>query len=79
MDLLLSPPPFVIQEEAWPVYSTLLSCLPHIVAAMNPANKSLISGGCSIQGHIEGAVIFPGTYIDKRAIIKNSVVMPGLA
>jgi len=77
MDLLLSPPAFVIQEEAWPVYSTLPSCVPHLTATMAPANKSLISSGCSILGQIEGAVIFPGTYIDKKAIVKNSVVMPG--
>lgn len=77
MDLLLTPPPFVIQEEAWPVYCTLPSYSPYIAATMAPSNKSLISNGCSILGQIEGAVIFPGTYIDKMAIVKNSVVMPG--
>ncbi|MBP2628485.1 MAG: glgC 4 [Firmicutes bacterium] len=77
MDLLLSPPAFIIQEEAWPVYSTLPSCLSHQATKMAPANKSLISNKCSILGEIEGAVIFPDTYIDKLAIVKNSVVMPG--
>lgn len=77
MDLLLNPPAFVIQEEAWPIYCTLPSCLPHITATMTPLKKSLISSQCSILGQIEGNVIFPGTYIDKRAIVKNSVVMPG--
>lgn len=77
MDLLLNPPAFVIQEEAWPVYSTLPPCLPHLTATMASAHKSLISSGCSSRGQIEDAVIFPGTYIDKKAIVKNSVVMPG--
>jgi glucose-1-phosphate adenylyltransferase len=78
MDLLLSPPAFIIQEEVWPVYSTFpFSCLPHLTATMSSTNNSLISSRCSILGQIEGAVIFPNTYIDKRAIVKNSVIMSG--
>jgi len=77
MDLLLSPPAFVIQEETWPVYSTLTSYLPQLTATLTPSNKTLINKECSILGQIEDVVIFPGTYIDRQAIVKNSVVMPG--
>jgi len=74
MDLLSSPPAFVIQEEAWPVYLSLPSYLPQ---TMVPMKKSLINSRYSIPGQVEGTIIFPGTQIDKRAVVKNSVVMPG--
>jgi len=75
MDLLSSPPAFVIQEEMWPVYSTLPPFVPHLTATKALGNKSFSSR--MILGQIEGTVIFPGTYVDERAIVKNSVVMPG--
>lgn len=77
MDLLVSPPAFVIQEEAWPVYSTLPVYVPQLTATIAHTDKSPIGSRCYNLGKIEGAIIFPDTYIDKKAIVKNSVVMPG--
>jgi glucose-1-phosphate adenylyltransferase len=38
--------------------------------------NSLVSPGCIIKGYVENSILSPGVWVDERAEVRNSVLMP---
>jgi glucose-1-phosphate adenylyltransferase len=74
MDLLAVSPRFSLDCN-WPVLTD------HNALPMPQQSKdgkvmnSLVSQGCIINGHVENSVLSPGVYVEKDAIVRDSVVM----
>jgi glucose-1-phosphate adenylyltransferase len=39
--------------------------------------NSMAANGCIIEGTVENSVLFRGVYVGRRAVIKNSILLPG--
>ncbi|CQR72110.1 Glucose-1-phosphate adenylyltransferase [Sporomusa ovata DSM 2662] len=77
MDLLREPPALTLADGSWPVFSAMTGDVAQAAILFDKERNSLLHSGSSINGLINGSVIFSNVYIGKNASIKNSVVMPG--
>jgi len=77
MDLLKEPPVLTLVDGNWPVFSTMAGDVAQAAILFDKERNSIFHSGSSINGLINGSVIFSNVYIGKNASIKNSVVMPG--
>lgn len=62
----------------WPIYTRTNDSCPTQYFETAEARKSVVSNGCLIEGSIENCVIGRGTVIKKGAVVKNSVILPGV-
>jgi len=62
----------------WPIYTRTNDSCPTQYFETAEARKSVVSNGCLIEGCIENCVIGRGTVIKKGAVVKNSVILPGV-
>lgn len=64
--------------DNWPIYTrTNDSCPTQYYESAN-VRKSVISNGCQIEGTVESSVIGRGCTIKEGAVVKNSVILPGV-
>lgn len=78
MDLLKEPSPLTLHDSKWRIYSVNPTLPPQYLADTAQVINSIIGEGCLIFGQVENSVIFPDVHIGKGAIIKNSILMPGV-
>ncbi len=62
----------------WPIYTRTNDSCPTQYFETAEARKSVVSNGCLIEGSIENCVVGRGSIIKKGAIVKNSVLLPGV-
>lgn len=62
----------------WPIYTRTNDSCPTQYFETASVRKSVVSNGCLIEGTVENSVIGRGCVIQKGAIIKNSVILPGV-
>ncbi len=48
---------------------------PVFISPTSMIQNSVISPGCKIKGHVENSILSPGVFVDKGAIVVDSVVM----
>jgi glucose-1-phosphate adenylyltransferase len=77
MDLLCSEPNIISSDALWKVYARTPVEPPHYISPNANVTNSIISGGSVIEGVVESSVIFYGVKIEKGAVIRNSIIMPG--
>lgn len=65
-------------KEDWPIYTKTNDSAPTHYFKTGSASNSLISNGCTIEGTVLNSVVGRGCYIKKGAVIKNSIVSPGV-
>lgn len=61
----------------WPVYTRTNDSCPSQYYTNVEVSNSMVSNGCTVEGHIENSVIGRGVVIKKGAVVKNSVILPG--
>ncbi|SDE90570.1 glucose-1-phosphate adenylyltransferase [Sporomusa acidovorans] len=76
MDLLGDEPALDLYDSDWRIYSVTPTQPPHVIAGAARVVCSLVSEGCRIFGQVENSVLFPGVYIGKEAIVRDSIIMP---
>ena len=64
-------------DDEWPIYTRTNDSCPTQYFETADVKNSVISNGCLIEGAIENSVIGRGCVIQKGAVIKNSVILPG--
>ena len=64
-------------NDDWTIYTRTNDSAPTHYMPTAEINRSVISNGCLIEGHVENCVIGRGCTIKKGAVVKNSVVSPG--
>lgn len=75
MDLLDSNNTLNIHDTKWRIYTVNPMRPPQYIGASAEVKGSFVVEGCSVFGKVTNSVLFPGVYISKNAIIKDSVIM----
>ncbi|MDR1572443.1 MAG: glucose-1-phosphate adenylyltransferase subunit GlgD [Clostridiales Family XIII bacterium] len=58
-----------------PIYTKIRDGVPTRYAASANVTNALIPNECTIRGHVENSILFPGVLVEHDAVIKNSVIM----
>jgi glucose-1-phosphate adenylyltransferase len=77
MDLLGRNPKIKLSE--WGIRTNLYhrgisDCQPLKVGSSASIQDSLIYNGCTVNGQVERSILFPGAYVEKGAVVKDSVL-----
>jgi glucose-1-phosphate adenylyltransferase len=74
MELLSAEPPIILNDESWPIFSSLQpGNEPEIQGGV--VSNSLVGDGCMIKGRVENSVLSPGVYVGEQAVVKNSIIL----
>ena len=64
--------------DEWPIYTRTNDSCPTQYFEGSNVKSSVISNGCLIEGTVENSVIGRGCVIKKGAVVKDSVILPGV-
>ena len=76
MDVLDENNKLNLYDKEWKIYSSNQVSIAQYIGEEALIKNSLIVEGCTVYGNVEDSVLFQGVKIGKRAIIKDSVIMP---
>ena len=76
MDLLDEDHKLNLYDKEWKIYSSNQVSIAQYIGEEALIKNSLIVEGCTVYGNVEDSVLFQGVKIGKKAIIKDSVIMP---
>lgn len=76
MDLLDDDNTLNLYDKEWKIYSSSQVSLAQYIGEEALIKNSLIVEGCNVYGDVEDSVLFQGVHIGKKAVIKDSVIMP---
>ncbi len=62
---------------AHPVYTKVYDDMPAVYGLESDVKNSLIADGCIIEGEVENSILFRDCRVEKGAVVKNSIIMPG--
>ena len=65
-------------DKDWKIYSEDTHSGPQYISKDACVNDSIINQGCVIEGNVDHSVIFGDVKIGKGAVIKDSVLLPGV-
>lgn len=77
MDLLDPNVPFDVWDNSWKIYSRTHNVPTQHVGSEAVVENSMISEGCDIDGFIDFSVLFQSVKIEKGAVVRDSIIMPG--
>ena len=77
MDLLGENPALDLSDPDWKIYFKHVPEHPQYVSAEATVKNSIISEGCDILGSVINSVIFQSVRVEKGAVVKDAVIMPG--
>ncbi len=75
MDLLAGACPF--PPPGLPLRGNDMSHAPHWIGAGASVRQSWLAAGCTVEGEVEQAVLFPGATVEAGAQVAQSVLLPG--
>lgn len=78
MDLLDPNVPLDLTDESWKIYSRNPVVPPLYVSTSAVVQNSLIADGCNIHGSVDFSVLFSNVTVSPRAIVQDSILMPGV-
>ena len=76
MDLLAEEPPLDLNDRLWPIWTSPPRVGPARFCGQGTAQRSIVSGGCFVEGRIEYSLLSPGCRIAEGAVVKDSVLLP---
>ncbi len=77
MDLLGSNPPFDLYDDDAPIMSNDTTRPPHYIGPDGRVDDCLVSNGCRIMGTARHSIISTDCIIEERAVVEDSVLLPG--
>lgn len=77
MDLLGQNPAFDLFDNVVPVMSNDATRPPHYIGPEGNVDDCLISNGCRILGTVRHSIISTDAYVGERAVVEDSVLLPG--
>jgi len=78
MDLLDPNVPIELNDPPWKIYSRNGILPPQYIGDNAKLSNASISEGCSIDGEVENSIIFHEVTVKEGAVIRNSILMPGV-
>lgn len=77
MDLLGENPEFDLFDKKFPIMSNVTTRPPHYIGPDAHVEDCLISNGCKVFGSVRHSIISTDCVIDERAVVEDSVLLPG--
>ena len=77
MDLLGENPEFDLFDKNFPIMSNVTTRPPHYIGPNARVEDCLISNGCKVFGNVRHSIISTDCVIDERAVVEDSVLLPG--
>ena len=77
MDLLGENPEFDLFDKNFPIMSNVTTRPPHYIGPDARVEDCLISNGCKVFGSVRHSIISTDSVIDERAVVEDSVLLPG--
>ena len=77
MDLLGENPEFDLFDKKFPIMSNVTTRPPHYIGPDARVEDCLISNGCKVFGSVRHSIISTDCVIDERAVVEDSVLLPG--
>lgn len=77
LDLLNPNVDLDLSDPDWKIYSRNPVAPPHYVSPDATVQNSLISEGGLIEGSVDFSVLFANVSIEKGAVVRDSILMPG--
>lgn len=77
MDLLGENPEFDLFDKTFPIMSNVTTRPPHYIGPDARVEDCLISNGCKVFGSVRHSIISTDCVIDERAVVEDSVLLPG--
>lgn len=77
LDLLNPNIDLDLSEDCWKIYSHSPAAPPHYVSDTAHVQNSMITEGCQIDGEVDFSVIFANVTVERGAVVRDSIVMPG--
>lgn len=78
MDILDRPEEINLMDRSWRVYSRNPVKPSHYIADGAVVKNSALTDGCQIYGTVEHSVLSNSVTVEKGAIVRDSVLMPGV-
>ncbi len=75
MELVDIVPEFNLYDEVWKIYTNADNITPQYISKDAKIEKSLISDGSRIDGEVYHSVIGNGVFIEKGAVVRDSILM----
>ncbi len=77
MDLLNPAVPLELYDPTWKIYARNPVLPPHFTAAGSQVENAMITEGCRIYGQVDFSILSAGVTVEKDAVVRDSIVMPG--
>ncbi len=77
MDLLGDDPKFDLYSDEFPIMSNVSTRPPHYLGPDAVVDDCLIDNGARIFGTVRHSIISTDSYVGERAIVEDSVLLPG--
>lgn len=78
MDILDYPDEINFRDETWRIYSRNPVKPAHYISNEAVVKRSALTDGCRIFGQVEHSVLSHSVIVEEGAIVKDSVLMPGV-
>lgn len=65
-------------KKDWKIYSEDTLAKPQVIGSEADVTNSLVTQGCTVNGHVEGSVLFNNVSVGTGAKVVDSVLMPGV-
>lgn len=78
MDILDRPEEINLMDRSWRVYSRNPVKPSHYIADGAVVKNSALTDGCQIYGTVEHSVLSNSVTVEKGAVVRDSVLMPGV-
>jgi glucose-1-phosphate adenylyltransferase len=77
MDILDHPEQINLMDSSWRIYSKNPVKPAHYIAAGARVINSALTDGCNIYGTVEHSVLSSNVTVEKGAVVRDSILMPG--
>ena len=77
MDLLGNNPEFDLFDKNFPIMSNITTRPPHYIGPDGRLDDCLVSNGCKIYGTARHSILSTDVIIEERAVVEDSVLLPG--
>ena len=78
MDILDRPEELNFRDREWRIYSKNPVKPAHYIARKAKVINSALTDGCSIYGTVEHSVLSNSVTVEKGAVVRDSILMPGV-
>ena len=67
-----------VYDSSWRIYTSSKNLPPHFISSKAIVHDVLINEACKVYGEVEHSVLSDNVYIEEGAIVKDSVLLPGV-